>query len=587
MPYSQSDRSNPFDYISPSSDSSESSTLYSRFVSRVLETSPLRPRTSRDDQSSYTISATTSTDVDDITGMTASAYVDAINRAYVHGDTGNTGESYVDVINRVYAHGGTGNTREWLIDESADADCISTLKGEEMRNDANIIKKNLVSRYGDDITFVDGEDICVGRFAIYPGNDAIARNFLFLYSTIEGMDGSSKQFAFINVRGQADVVNADSVSVFFIPNSTMLDRYFARISENIANGTVSSNIDAFLRRLSESYPDRVAALNLKKCSCCGSTTARPTSVGDDKYVCWDCYEKYYFNCDKCNKVTERSLRHETKDGRWLCAECNMRHFVLPYHHLYPKVQFYGNNKGNNVPYMGFELEVDRGGESSKKVAQIMPLMNREDKGEIFAYCSHDGSIDNGFEIITQPATMEYHNSIKDVYNRTIQKLKSMGYVSHETSTCGLHVHINRDFFPIDLEPKALRNLVIMFNKFWNELCVYARRPEWRSARYARHLPVESCEIDEYLHCANKSGRHNWHYFALNIANQDTIEFRMFRGTLNVDTILATLQLVNNMAVFASKMSAEDVARMKFDELLTTKTQRRYWNRRKTIMDFEE
>ena len=550
MPRYQSNA--PLDYINSGSDSSEPPAFYSRLVNHVVRSSPLQSIFLQDDQSSYTISTT------------ASANACATDWSMRCDSTESTGEG--------------------SIYETVDMDSILASRGKKMRNDADIIKANLISRYGKDISFVDGEDICEGRFAIYHGSDAIARNFLFLYNIVN--DGSTK-FVLVDVRGNTAVVSPNDVAVFFIPNSIMLDRYFARISENIENGAVSSFIDAFLRRLSESYPDRVAALNLKKCSRCGRTTARPTPIGDDKYVCWSCYRDYYFSCDKCNKTTERSLGHETKDGRLLCAECNMRHFVLPYHHLYPKVQFYGNNKGNNVPYMGFELEVDRGGESSKKVAQIMPLMNREEKGEIFAYCSHDGSIDNGFEIITQPATMEYHNSIKDVYNRTIQKLKSMGYVSHETYTCGLHVHINRNFFPPDLEPKALRNLVIMFNRFWNELCVYARRPEWRSARYARHLPVESFEIDEYLHRANKSGQHSWHYYALNIANQDTIEFRMFRGTLNVDTILATLQLVNNMAVLASKMSAEDVNRMKFDELITTKTQRKYWNRRKSIMDFEE
>ena len=550
MPRYQSNA--PLDYINSGSDSSEPPAFYSRLVNHVVRSSPLQSIFLQDDQSSYTISTT------------ASANACATDWSMRCDSTESTGEG--------------------SIYETVDMDSILASRGKKMRNDADIIKANLISRYGKDISFVDGEDICEGRFAIYHGSDAIARNFLFLYNIVN--DGSTK-FVLVDVRGNTAVVSPNDVAVFFIPNSIMLDRYFARISENIENGAVSSFIDAFLRRLSESYPDRVAALNLKKCSRCGRTTARPTPIGDDKYVCWSCYRDYYFSCDKCNKTTERSLGHETKDGRLLCSECNMRHFVLPYHHLYPKVQFYGNNKGNNVPYMGFELEVDRGGESSKKVAQIMPLMNREEKGEIFAYCSHDGSIDNGFEIITQPATMEYHNSIKDVYNRTIQKLKSMGYVSHETYTCGLHVHINRNFFPPDLEPKALRNLVIMFNRFWNELCVYARRPEWRSARYAKHLPVESFEIDEYLHRANKSGQHSWHYYALNIANQDTIEFRMFRGTLNVDTILATLQLVNNMAVLASKMSAEDVNRMKFDELITTKTQRKYWNRRKSIMDFEE
>ena len=238
MPHYRSN--SPFDYIGSDSDSSESSTLYSRFVNHVVRASPLQRIISQDDQSSYTIHATASTDVCTTNGWS------------------------------MYSCDSTENMEAGSIYETVDMDSILALRGKKMRNDADIIKANLISRYGKDISFVDGENICEGRFAIYHGSYAIARNFLFLYDIVN--DGSTK-FVLVDVRGNTAVVNPNDVAVFFIPNSIMLDRYFARISENIENGVVSSNIDAFLRRLSESYPDRVATLNLKKCSRCGRTTA--------------------------------------------------------------------------------------------------------------------------------------------------------------------------------------------------------------------------------------------------------------------------------------------------------------------------
>ena len=40
------------------------------------------------------------------------------------------------------------------------------------------------------------------------------------------------------------------------------------------------------------------------------------------------------------------------------------------------------------------------------------------------------------------------------------------------------------------------------------------------------------------------------YVAVNLCNSQTIEFRLFRGTLKLNTILATLQLVNRICEVA-------------------------------------
>ena len=62
---------------------------------------------------------------------------------------------------------------------------------------------------------------------------------------------------------------------------------------------------------------------------------------------------------------------------------------------------------------------------------------------------------------------------------------------------------------------------------------------------------------------------------------------MFRGTLNLSTIMATLQLVNNMAITAKNKTMEEIKAMRFEDLLTTAGQRKYWARHKAVADFEE
>lgn len=52
----------------------------------------------------------------------------------------------------------------------------------------------------------------------------------------------------------------------------------------------------------------------------------------------------------------------------------------------------------------------------------------------------------------------------------------------------------------------------------------------------------------------KKGYHGGRYTCVNLTNRSTIEFRMFRGTLKFNTLIATLQLVDricNVAIYLS------------------------------------
>ena len=51
------------------------------------------------------------------------------------------------------------------------------------------------------------------------------------------------------------------------------------------------------------------------------------------------------------------------------------------------------------------------------------------------------------------------------------------------------------------------------------------------------------------------------YVAVNLRNYSTIEFRLFRGTLKLNTFLATLQLVNEICRVALLFSEEEIDKM--------------------------
>lgn len=366
----------------------------------------------------------------------------------------------------------------------------------------------------------------------------------------------------------------------YVPNDEVKNKTIGYANDYIlsdSNEALQNAMDC----LKNTYPDVVNSISIPTCSCCGKRIVRPRFF-HDKVYCRECYNSLFINCSRCGESELRENAVETREGNYLCKECGKYHYITAYHRYYPKVNFFGNNHKDTVPYLGFELEVDEGGESDTNCTKFMKDINKPDK--LFAYCSHDGSLNDGFEIITHPATMEYHNSIKDVYAKAFANLKKNGYMSHDTTTCGFHVHFNRSYYGAD-EQKCIRKLLFMTEKFWNELVLFARRPEQRMERYAKK--IEPMEITEYMRRANKSGSHEWHYYSVNLSNNDTIEFRMFRGSLNVNTVLATLQLVNNMVIASKEKTPEEIGNMKFEDLLTTRIQKAYWKRHSALPDTEE
>ena len=57
------------------------------------------------------------------------------------------------------------------------------------------------------------------------------------------------------------------------------------------------------------------------------------------------------------------------------------------------------------------------------------------------------------------------------------------------------------------------------------------------------------------------------YVAVNLENYNTIEFRLFRGTLRYKTFLATLQLVDEICYCAINMTDKEIENMSWLEFV--------------------
>lgn len=291
------------------------------------------------------------------------------------------------------------------------------------------------------------------------------------------------------------------------------------------------------------------------CDCCGNRIWECDAEGDANVtLCHHCYEYNYCECEECGRLihNEDTYRIDDDDDYSYCYECYQKLSNTPIksYNYKPEPIFYGSGD----LYMGVELEIDEGGEYSENAEKLTDIANSYCER---IYCKHDGSISEGFEIVSHPMTLDYHTNEMNWLD-VLEKAVEMDYRSHNTSTCGLHVHVNRLTFgsTYEKQEEAIGRIVYFVEHHWNELVKFSRRTPGNLDRWAaRYATISNTARETYKKAKDKRmGR----YVAVNLENAYTVEFRLFRGTLRYETFIATLQLVDEICKYAVKCSDDDM-----------------------------
>ena len=272
-----------------------------------------------------------------------------------------------------------------------------------------------------------------------------------------------------------------------------------------------------------------------ECSICGQSLEEDEvyyEPGSDDPLCYDCYNE---------RTRDRAIRDYSYK---------------------PEPVFYGEG----TRFFGVELEIDEGGETNKNAQTILRIANRNAD---HAYCKHDGSLDDGFEIVTHPMTIDYHMNNMP-WSAVLNRAKEMGYLSHQAGTCGLHIHVNRTAFgKTEVEQdEVVARILYFFEKNWEELLKFSRRTHKQLKQWAARYGLKEHPKD-ILKCA-KGDRER--YTCVNLTNYHTIEFRIFRGTLKLNTLLATLQLIDRICDVALYLSDEELKDMSWSTFVAGCTQ---------------
>ena len=249
------------------------------------------------------------------------------------------------------------------------------------------------------------------------------------------------------------------------------------------------------------------------CEHCAERVYEENAVEDDTHtLCDHCFDEYYVRCEDCGRIISRDRTYWDNDDNAYCSSCWDNHDEV-----------------------------------------------------IHEYIKTDGSLDEGLELVTHPMTLEYHLN-EMPWAEVLRKAQRMGYLSHAAGTCGLHVHISRLAFGCTYEQQetAIARLLYFVEKFWAELLRFSRRTQSQINQWAARYGARLTPSEQMSHAKNScAGR----YTAVNLTNSDTVEIRMFRGTLKLNTLKATLQMVNHLVEVAISMSDAAVQDMSWFDFL--------------------
>jgi hypothetical protein len=305
-------------------------------------------------------------------------------------------------------------------------------------------------------------------------------------------------------------------------------------------------------------------------------------------VCGDCYH----SLDTCTYCSERSL--VVLDG--MCSQCikssaRLRGYSYKPDPIFHRVHYNRKNappllterptsnqygKSKPVLHFGHELECDHheNGENyphhtGTTIASVINCIGKGSTGtENLLYTKEDGTCT--LEVVSHPFSWNYWNQYgKEIFQTLFLKLRENNLSGYSAPDSGHHIHVSRSALkPTDIvkimsfvyNPDNYDFILDISQRKRNKLRSWANpvmsRDAWKLiSRIARgyYIDYDGCrsgiDVGDYI------GRST----AVNLQNRQTIEFRIFRGTLNFQSFSKNFEFVRSLICWVRQTSL-DVAK---------------------------
>jgi len=212
-------------------------------------------------------------------------------------------------------------------------------------------------------------------------------------------------------------------------------------------------------------------------------------------------------------------------------------------------------------HFGVEIETDVHVNTPKDpelygstLASLVNLIGRGQTGrDRLLYCKEDSTC--YMEVVSHPFSWNYYKEFgKEIFQTLVKALRENNLRGHNTQDSGMHIHIGRRGIKHSTLYKVMnfvyspnnRAFMLMLSQRTSE-----RLEEWASldlTSLAWEKLGKICRSTSYaMEYMTRSS-------AINLHNSNTIEFRLFRGTLNIQSFMKNLEFVHSIIHWSKDVS---------------------------------
>lgn len=277
------------------------------------------------------------------------------------------------------------------------------------------------------------------------------------------------------------------------------------------------------------------------------------------YVCGHCRDYYYNTCDNCGREIPLDEAYYADDDECeeypLCRRCYENGGYCEINSYGYKPEPYFNrlkNEKKTKEFFGMEIEVEGQVKYAKGFKEFFPLSQ--------IYLKKDGSV-NGFEIVTHPMTRRYFYS-KFVPNleKGMKFLRQNGFRGHNRA--GIHIHVSDEAISMEQLKKLMCLLYPEQKSIYKKWLAITQRHDDKMQQWSRMIiDDKECtnsvkkKVKEEIDYRQKKGYggkpeiDNTRYTAINMRNNDTIEFRIFNSNIRTERIIKNMQVIFSLLDF--------------------------------------
>lgn len=293
-------------------------------------------------------------------------------------------------------------------------------------------------------------------------------------------------------------------------------------------------------------------------------------------------------CESCKAdgyetgVCPKCLENQAYNTEWLETHTFIWDTALECYHScnHDEIKSLPLRLPNEKPnlYYGFEVEV---GFDEEMMTEYYDDYEDEERMEasdrLQEILARAAEILDGMAVFEEDSSLQEYNGVEFIFRPmsyayathpdTVRKLKKFfdyleqngAYVNQPTG-CGMHVHLSKKFFEhgkMTNSAQAYEDFEWLFQFFQPEMEKLGRRKYTsycesktdKIKRDMRRMTSDYGSLSDITFTVNKGGGRlasNDHSSAIN-SDRHTIEVRTFKSTINAETMLATLEIVRNVA----------------------------------------